>query len=119
LNKLYKKQSALHELQFDAAGFEWISHEDADNSVISYVRIGNDSKVIVVCNMTPVPRENYRVGLPEIGKYKLLFNSDDSKYGGSDYKIKKSFTAQKENWQYRDQSVELNLPPLGVLVYGF
>ncbi|SCX89193.1 1,4-alpha-glucan branching enzyme [Nonlabens sp. Hel1_33_55] len=118
LNKLYKKQPALHEKQFDADGFEWISHEDADNSVISYVRIGNDSKVIVVCNMTPVPRENYRVGLPETGKYKLLFNSDDSKYGGSDYKVKKSFTAQKENWQYRDQSVELNLPPLGVVVYS-
>jgi 1,4-alpha-glucan branching enzyme len=86
--------------------------------VISYVRKGKDSKVIVICNMTPVPRENYRVGLPDTGKYKLLFNSDDSKYGGSDFKIKKSFNSQKENWQYRDQSVELDLAPLGVLVYG-
>jgi len=118
LNALYRNQPALHELQFDAAGFEWISHDDADNSVISYVRKGKESQVVVICNMTPVPRENYRVGLPATGKYKLLYNSDDAHYGGSDFKVKKSFTAQKEEWQYREQSVELDLPPLGVLVYG-
>jgi 1,4-alpha-glucan branching enzyme len=118
LNKLYKKKEALTANQFTADGFEWISHDDAENSVISYVRKGKDSHVVIVCNMTPAPRENYRIGLPDATKMKLLLNSDDAKYGGSAYKVKKSFTPQQERWNNREQSVELSLPPLGVLVYG-
>lgn len=117
LNKLYRTEKALHEKQFDATGFEWISHEDAENSVISYVRKGHDSEVVVICNLTPSPREKYRIGLPQKGHYKLLFNSDDTKYGGSGFKVKKTFKSQDKDWQYRKQSAELNLPPLGVLVY--
>jgi 1,4-alpha-glucan branching enzyme len=118
LNKLYKNEKALHEKQFSVEGFEWISYEDHENSVISYIRKGKNSHLVVVCNMTPVVRNHYRIGLPTNKKYKLLFNSDDSKYGGSDFKVKKSFTAQEKEWQHRKQSVELQLPPLGVLVYG-
>ncbi len=118
LNKLYRSQKALHEKQFDATGFEWISHDDSENCVISYVRRGYDSVLVIVCNLTPVPRENYRIGLPNTGTYKLLYNSDDVKYDGSGFKVKKLFKAQTKDWQYREQSVELDVPPLGVLVYG-
>jgi len=118
LNKLYRSQKALHEKQFDAIGFEWISHDDEVNSVISYVRKGHESQVIVICNLTPAPRENYRIGLPQEGTYKLLYNSDDLKYGGSGFKVKKSFKSQDKDWQYRNQSALVDLPPLGVLVYG-
>jgi 1,4-alpha-glucan branching enzyme len=118
LNRLYKKQKALHEKQFSKEGFEWISYDDHENSVISYIRKGKDSHLVVVCNMTPVVRDHYRIGLPTSKKYKLLFNSDEMKYGGSDRIVKKSFTPQEKEWQNRKQSIELRLPPLGVLVYG-
>ncbi len=118
LNKLYRKTKALHEKQFDASGFEWISHEDAENSVITYVRKGHNSQVVVICNMTPVPRDNYRIGLPAAGKYQLLFNSDETNYGGSGYAVKSELKAEKESWQYRKHSAEVRLVPLGVLVYG-
>ena len=118
LNRLYKKQKALHEKQFSEEGFEWISHDDHENSVISYIRKGTDAHLVVVCNMTPVVWDHYRVGIPTNKKYKLLFNSDEMKYGGSDRVVKKSFTPQEKEWQNRKQSIELRLPPLGVLVYG-
>ena len=118
LNKLYKSQKALHEKQFNNDGFEWISYEDHENSVISYIRKGIDSHVVVICNMTPVVRENYRLGMPSGLEYKLLFNSDHSKYGGSSTSVKKSFVPENKNWNSRDNSTALNLPPLGVLVYG-
>ena len=118
LNQLYKKQKALHEKQFSKEGFEWISYEDYENSVISYVRNGKDSHLVVVCNMTPEVRDHYRIGVPSDKKYKLLFNSDEMKYGGSDRLVKKSFTPQEKVWHNRKQSIELRLPPLGVLVYG-
>ena len=118
LNKLYKSQKALHEKQFNNDGFEWISYEDHENSVISYIRKGIDSHVVVICNMTPVVRENYRLGMPSGLEYKLLFNSDHSKYGGSSASVKESFVPESKNWNSRDNSAVLNLPPLGVLVYG-
>jgi 1,4-alpha-glucan branching enzyme len=118
LNKLYKRQKALHEKQFSKEGFEWISYDDHENSVISYIRKGTNSHLVVVCNMTPVVRDYYRIGLPTSKNYKLLFNSDEMKYGGSDRGVKKSFTPQRKDWQNRKQSIELRLPPLGVLVYG-
>ncbi len=117
LNKLYKKSKALHAQQFDAAGFEWISHDDAQNSVMAFIRKGGDENLVVICNMTPMPREDYQIGLPASGKYKLVFNSDDEKFGGSGYKVRKSFTGQKEESHNRDHSIKLSLPPLGVLVY--
>ncbi|AUC79125.1 1,4-alpha-glucan branching enzyme [Nonlabens sp. MB-3u-79] len=118
LNKLYKNEKALYEKQFSIEGFEWISYEDHENSVISYIRKGKNSHLVVVCNMTPVVRNHYRIGLPTNKKYKLLFNSDDAKYDGSNFKVKKTFTAQETEWHHRKQSVALRLPPLGVLVYG-
>jgi len=118
LNKLYKKQPALHEKQFEQEGFEWISYDDSENSVISYIRKGSNSHIIVICNMTPEPRDHYRIGLSEDKNYTLLFNSDEMKYGGSDRRITKSFEPEEKPWHGKKQSAALRLPPLGVLVYG-
>ena len=65
--------------------------------------------------MTPVPREDYRIGLPKEGTFKLIFNSDESKYGGSNFPLKKQYTTEKLEWQYRKQSATFNLPPLGMI----
>ncbi|MDC8004642.1 1,4-alpha-glucan branching protein GlgB [Aureisphaera galaxeae] len=117
LNALYKKEKGLHEKQFDAAGFEWIDYNDAENSVLAYLRKGNDEKdtVMVICNMTPMPRENYRIGLPEKGKYRLIFNSDDAEFLGSGFPVKKQYTSEDVPWQFREQSAVFNLPPLAMI----
>jgi 1,4-alpha-glucan branching enzyme len=117
LNNLYRKEPALHQKQFTGVGFEWIDYNDSENSVLSYIRKGDKPQddLVILANMTPVPRENYRIGLPASGKYRLVFNSDDKQYGGSGYKIGKQYTSEEKEWQHRKQSVELNLPPLAII----
>ena len=85
LNKLYKGYPALYEKQFSQEGFQWIDYGDSENSVLTFVRKGHDKKndLVVACNLTPVLRENYRIGIPKAGKLKEIFNSDAEKYGGS------------------------------------
>ena len=117
INKLYASEPALYEKQFDANGFEWIDYKDSENSVLAYLRKGEHEKdqVLIVCNMTPIPRENYRVGIPKKGRYKLIFNSDDPKYVGSGFTVKKQYTSEATPYQNRENSLELNLPPLGMI----
>ncbi len=117
LNALYRKEAGLHEKQFDAAGFEWIDYNDAENSVLAYLRKGDDEKdtIMIICNMTPIPRENYRIGLPKKGKYRLIFNSDDTQYSGSGFSIKKQYVSEDISWQFRDQSAVFHLPPLAMI----
>jgi len=119
LNKLYKKQPALYEKQFTAEGFEWINYGDSENSVLSYIRKGNnpEENLVIVCNMTPVVRENYRIGVPVAGKLKEIFNSDEEHYGGSGVSNKKIQT-EDIPWNGRAQSASMTLPPLGVMVFA-
>ncbi len=118
LNKLYKEQGALHEKQFTAEGFQWIDYNDHENSVLSFIRKGNNEKddLVVVCNMTPVVRESYRIGLPRKGKLEELFNSDATQYGGSGVSNSK-LKVEAKAWQFRDFSAEMTLPPLGIMVF--
>ncbi len=118
LNALYKSQPALYEKQFSPEGFEWIEWNDAENSVLTYIRKGHDTKndLVIIANFTPVPREKYRVGVPGTKQLKLLFNSDDSKYSGSGV-AKKTVKPSKKPWNDRENSIEVNLPPLGLLIY--
>ncbi|MCK0162015.1 1,4-alpha-glucan branching protein GlgB [Allomuricauda sp. F6463D] len=118
LNKMYKNNPALYQKQFSPDGFQWIEYNDQENTVISYIRKGNDSKddMIIVCNFTPVPRENYRLGVPKTSTLKLVFNSDDKKYSGSGIG-KKTMKPTKTPWNGQMQSVLMNLPPLGIVVY--
>jgi 1,4-alpha-glucan branching enzyme len=121
LNTLYKNEPALHEKQFSAEGFEWIDYGDSKNSVFTYIRKGNDEKddVIVACNMTPVPKENYKLGMPRKGKLKEIFNSDLKKYYGSDQYKNKMKTTKAEPWHFRDQSIDIDIPPLGMVVFSY
>ncbi|MBO0323979.1 1,4-alpha-glucan branching protein GlgB [Muricauda sp. CAU 1633] len=118
LNKVYKSNPALYEKQFSPDGFQWIEYNDRENTVVTYIRKGNDPKddLIVACNFTPVPREKYRVGVPKNTPLKLIFNSDDTKYSGSGMG-KKSLKPSKTEWNGHTQSVVMTLPPLSVVVY--
>jgi 1,4-alpha-glucan branching enzyme len=121
LNILYKNEPALYEKQFSGEGFEWIDYNDSENSVLVYIRKGNDESndLVIACNMTPVPRENYKMGVPRKGKLKEIFNSNLKKYFGSgEYKNKVQST-KPESWQFRDNSIDVNIPPLGAVVLKY
>ncbi|RCS28014.1 1,4-alpha-glucan branching protein GlgB [Polaribacter sp. WD7] len=121
LNKLYKKEPALHQKQFSPEGFEWIDHGDHENSVLSYIRKGEKEtqNVIVILNLTPVPRENYRVGFPKPGTLQEIFNSDCKEYNGTgNYKNTNVITEAKE-WNGRINSIEIDLPPLAMVAFKY
>ncbi|GGX03122.1 1,4-alpha-glucan branching protein GlgB [Aquimarina muelleri] len=119
LNILYKNNPALYEQQFTISGFEWINYEDHQNSVIAYIRKGTKEKdsLIVVCNFTPVPRTNYRIGLPKKGKLVEVFNSDAKKYNGSGISNTEEIKIMLKNWQYRKYAAEITIPPLATVVF--
>lgn len=121
LNQLYKKEPALHQKQFSHEGFEWIDHGDHQNSVMTYLRKGENEKdnIIVVLNLTPIPRENYRIGLPNSGSLKEIFNSDASKYNGTGNYNNKKLVSEKKEWNNRVNSIEMSLPPLGMVAFKF
>lgn len=121
LNKIYKKEPALYEKQFSSEGFEWIDHGDHENSVITYIRKGNQEKdnIVVVLNLTPTPREKYRIGLPKQGTLKEIFNSDASKYNGTGSFKNTALTSNKDTWNNREHSIAINLPPLGMLAFKY
>jgi 1,4-alpha-glucan branching enzyme len=118
LNRLYKTEAALHEVDFDWQGFEWLDCNDADASVLSFVRRARDSKdfLIVVANFTPVLRENYRVAVPKPGRYREVLNSDAEAYGGTNAGNQGNVNADPIPWTGRDYSLNLRLPPLGALI---
>ena len=118
LNRLYSGEPALHELDFSPDGFEWIEAGDRDASVIAYVRKPRraGSPLLVVCNFTPVPRENYLCGAPLAGRWREIFNSDAQDYGGSGRgNLGGAETAPLPAHRQR-QSLRLGLPPLATLV---
>ncbi len=117
LNKLYTNTPALFEKGFDATSFEWIDNTDHTNSVLIFARKGNDEndQVVIAMNMTPVPRNNYRIGLPLAGEWIEILNSDDQAFGGSGC-LNSLIHSNEIAWQHRSQSAEINLPPLGGLV---
>ncbi|PYU31068.1 MAG: 1,4-alpha-glucan branching enzyme [Acidobacteria bacterium] len=117
LNRLYKSERALHEVDFDWHGFEWVDCNDADSSVLSFIRHARDPNdfVVVIANFTPVVREGYRLGVPELGYYRELFNTDAAVYGGSNSGNAGGLMAEPVPWMGRPCSLNLRLPPLGVL----
>jgi 1,4-alpha-glucan branching enzyme len=118
LNNLYRNEPALYEKSFSHDGFEWIEGGDADNSVLVYSRKGNhtDECVIVVLNLTPVPRPFYRIGLPLSGKWKTVLNSDEKMFFGSGLLIAPEIDSEEIFWQGKAQSAVLDLPPLACIV---
>jgi 1,4-alpha-glucan branching enzyme len=117
LNRLYREEAALHELDFDPAGFEWINADDSENSVVSLLRKSRSTgeEVMVVCNFTPVPRYNYRVGAPRGGFWRELLNSDALEYGGGGIGNMGAVEAAPIPFHARPYSLNLTLPPLAAL----
>ncbi len=116
LNKFYRKNSSLWEIDYGWEGFSWIVSDDRDNSVIAFVRSNKQNeKIIAVCNFTNVRREEYIIGVPESGKYELVFNSDSSEFGGFGEKIRKTYKTEEVSSHGFDNRIKLSLPPMCVL----
>ena len=116
LNRLYREQPALHRYDHDPAGFRWIDCHDSDQSVLSLLRMSDvpEESIICVLNFTPVPREGYRIGVPEAGYYQEILNSDSEYYGGSNLG-NGTLSVEPVPWMDFAQSVSLTLPPLGAI----
>ena len=119
LNAVYCATPALYQLDFVPAGFEWIEHNDADHSVISFIRRGTDSSsiIVVIGNFTPTVQHGYRLGVPHAGNYRECLNTDSAYYGGSNVGTPLGIaTAQSIGWHGKSHSVLLDLPPLGTVM---
>jgi 1,4-alpha-glucan branching enzyme len=117
LNRFYRDEPALHDLDFSVEGFRWIDCHDADHSVVSWVRQARDGRhVVVVLNFTPVPRQGYRLGVPAAGTYLERINTDSAHYGGSDLGNGGGVTTEPQPWMGLPASLVLTLPPLAALV---
>ena len=121
LNGVYKSSKALFEKGFSQEGFEWIAYDDTKNSVISYIRKGNDSSndLVVVCNMSPNVLNEYRIGLHQKGRLKEIFNSDLKKYGGSGVRNKASLPIESKSWNGKQKSTEITIAPLAIAIFKF
>lgn len=118
LNRLYKSEPALYEKSFDESGFEWIEGGDAESSILAYLRKGfkSEDDILVILNLTPVFRKNWRVGLPIKGEWKVLLNSDDQQFHGSALFIDTIIQYDEKPWHGKKHSALVNLPPLSGLV---
>ncbi len=121
LNILYKQTPSLYEKAFSEEGFEWISYEDSENSVMSFIRKGHDAAndAIVVCNFTPTAHLEYTLGLPRAGVLVEVLNSDQEEFGGSGIGNEAKVKVQKEPRDHRPFSAQLKLPPLGIVVLQY
>jgi 1,4-alpha-glucan branching enzyme len=117
LGWMYQGWSALWRHDHDPSGFDWITADDRQNSVLAYVRRDEERHVVVVLNLTPVPRDGYRIGAPAEGEYKLLLCTDDVGFGGSGYDAPLAVTTDAVPFHGYPQSMTLRIPPLSALVY--
>ncbi|GEP11563.1 1,4-alpha-glucan branching protein GlgB [Methylobacterium gnaphalii] len=118
LNHAYRATPALYERDFEPAGFQWLVADDQDNSVIAWARKGKEdgAVAIVVSNFTPIPRENYRIGVPAGGYYREAINSDSERYGGSNVGNHGGLHAEQQESHGQGHSLSLTLPPLATLI---
>ncbi|GLQ55563.1 1,4-alpha-glucan branching protein GlgB [Devosia nitrariae] len=118
LNRVYRDCPALHQLDCDPAGFEWIEAGDAENSIFLFLRKGREEAppIVVACNMTPMVRQDYRVGVPHGGRWREILNTDSEIYGGSNVGNGGYLNALDEESHGRAASLRLTLPPLGAVI---
>ena len=116
LNQLYHAEGALYEEDYSWEGFQWVDLHDYERSILSYLRRApsNDESIIVILNFTPVVRHDYRVGVPEVGVYKEIFNSDSAEFGGSNV-VNDLRPSKAAPWHGQENSIELTLPPLAAV----
>jgi len=119
LNRLYRVEPALHELDVEPSGFSWIDCNDRDNSVLTYLRRAKDHEdiCVIACNFTPVVREGYRVGVPHPGFYHEVLNTDSEWYGGGNVHNEGGRQAEEVAWHGHPWSLNLTLPPLAAVVF--
>ena len=119
LNHYYTNHPALFEKGFSPEGFEWIDLNDAENSVITYIRKGMEGQKtqVIVCHFTPTVQHSYRIGVPSPGSYVEILNSDKKEFGGSGVGHDKPILTQPQPWQGREHSMAIVLPPLGVMCF--
>ncbi|MDP4117773.1 MAG: 1,4-alpha-glucan branching protein GlgB [Bacillota bacterium] len=117
LNQFYLEHKPFWENDIDWSGFQWISNDDSDQSVISFLRRDEKgNEIIIVCNFCPVLREHYKIGVPSPGEYKPVFSSDSAKYGGKGTRLRKAKSKECEMHGYK-QSIEIKLPPISTVYY--
>jgi len=119
LNRFYRAEPSLYEIDFNYSGFEWIDFHDTEQSIVSFIRRGKktDDFLVFVCNFTQVPRYNYRIGIPESGSYTEVLNSDSLKYWGSGIGNADNVLSEDIPWNGRPYSISITLPPLAVVVF--
>jgi 1,4-alpha-glucan branching enzyme len=119
LNGLYCSRPALHALDCEPDGFEWIEASDSDNSTLVFLRRSRDPETVLVaaCNFTPIPRHGYRIGVPLPGRYREVLNTDADIYGGSNLGNAGGCLAEPLTWHGRPFSLSLTLPPLATLYF--
>lgn len=119
LNAIYKAEPAMYRHSFSPEGFEWVDYNDAHNSVLSFLRKGDspDDTMLVVCNFTPVVHEHYRLGVPQSGDWVQVFNSDDSRYGGSNQHNEGVLSSVPEPFHGQQYSITLKIPPMAVAYF--
>ena len=117
----YRKNPALYELDDSWDGFEWVNADDADRSTYSFIRKSKDGKknALFVLNMTPIQRDNYYVGVTKPGKYKLVLNSDEERFGGQGHELPKELKAIEMECDKKPYAICFDLPPYGSAVYEF
>ena len=118
LNRLHREEPALHEVDFEPAGFRWVDCTDSENSIVAFVRSARlaDDFVVMIFNFTPVPRASYRIGVPSAGYYREILNSDSAMFGGSNVGNGGGVASEPIGAHGFDQSVSLMVPPLACLV---
>jgi 1,4-alpha-glucan branching enzyme len=117
LHHAYRSNPALYQVDFDWQGFQWLESHDNENSVFAFLRRGREpgDMMVVVCNFTPVPRDEYRVGVPTGGPWREVLNTDSSLYGGGNVGNGGQIWARDDTWAGQPHSLCLTLPPLGAL----
>ena len=116
LNRFYKENSPLWEIDYSWEGFKWIVSDDCNNSVIGFVRTDEKGdSIIAVCNFTSVERESYKIGVPEKGAYDVVFNSDSKEFGGMGKSKKRVYRTKNVPMHNMEQSIDMTLPPLSTI----
>jgi len=121
LNEMLKGFPCLHQIDFSWEGFEWIDLNDWENSMLFALRKGKDPNDLLVCgfNFTPVPRQGYRMGVPRAGTYEEVLNTDATIYGGGGVGNPRFVKAEKQEWQGREFSIPVVVPPLGAVYFRY
>jgi 1,4-alpha-glucan branching enzyme len=118
LNTIYRREPALHQRDFDPGGFRWVIGDDREQSIFAYLRFGHDgtAPALVVCNLTPVPRHNYALGVPGAKTWREIFNSDEAVYGGSNVGNRGALAVSGTGLHGLPASIALTLPPLAAII---